>query len=153
MSYLIGKLLVGKHNPKNWQNQILKAEVSEKILKWLSLRAKIWIIFLWLACLSRLMPCTSMWPKQFWSHRRTRHKSIKMHAKASTKTKTVPVQNLFRYISFKSTMLVYLLLTHPLNQKAQLWTKKIILYVQAFLCLRSFLRLWKNNHVSRKPCC
>ena len=36
----------------------LKAEVSEEILKWhshsLSLSAELWIIFLWLACLSRL---------------------------------------------------------------------------------------------------
>ena len=24
--------------------------------------------------------------------------------------------------------------------------------VQGVLCLRGFLRLWKNNHVSRKPC-
>ena len=28
----------------------------------------------------------------------------------------------------------------------------IILDVQAVLCLHGFLRLWKNNRVSRKPC-
>ena len=26
------------------------------------------------------------------------------------------------------------------------------MFIQGVLCLRCFLRLWKNNHVSRKPC-
>ena len=34
--------------------ECLKAGVSEEILNWLSLRAELWIIFLWLACLSQL---------------------------------------------------------------------------------------------------
>ena len=34
------------------------------------------------------------------------------------------------------------------------FSKGIILYniIQGVLCLRCFLRLWKNNRVSRKPC-
>ena len=38
-----------------------------------------------------------------------------------------------------------------------IWCRKthiqcMLIHVQGVLCIRGFLRLWKNNHVSRKPC-